>query len=281
MLAVLKTKIKKATPSIYKFLSILYVKAKRIRRHPIQDSKVEDGYNIIHLGTEYGGWSLVDEDSLKGSTIISAGLGEDASFDVEFASKYNATVIIVDPTPRAIEHFKLIESALGCPATQKYSEGGCQPISSYDLSLLNKNNLSLTTKALWDKNTTLKFYQPLDPNHVSHSIVNFQNNYSNKTKYIEVEAITLDTLISTLNIKLSDIPLMKFDIEGAEIEVLTRALNIGISPRQILVEFDELNVPSAKGFARVTKMDELLKNKGYKLLKTDGKSDFLYFKDDV
>jgi len=281
MLTVLKTKLKKTLPSTFKFLSVLYRKIKRIPRHPIQDSNVVDGYNIIHLGTEYGGWSLVDEDSLKGSTIISAGLGEDASFDVEFASKYNATVVLVDPTPRAISHFKQIKRALGCSATQKYSEGGCQPISSYDLSLLNKNSLSLTTKALWDKNTTLKFYEPPNPNHVSHSIVNYQNNYSNKTKYIEVEAITLDALISNLNIKPSDIPLMKFDIEGAEIEVLTRALNIGITPRQILVEFDELNVPSTKGFARVTEMDELLKNNGYTLLKTDGKADFLYFKDDA
>ena len=281
MFSSLKKTIKKLSPSTYEFVSNLYRKIMKIQRHPIQNYRVAEGYNIVHLGTEYGGWSYVDEDSLKGSTIISAGLGEDASFDVEFASKYHANIILVDPTPRAISHFKEIQSGLGCSSTQKYLDGGCQPISSYDLSKLNKNSLSLITKALWDKNTTVKFYEPPNSNHVSHSIVNYQNNFSEKTKYIEVEAITLDTLILNLNIKPSDIPLMKFDIEGAEIEVLTRSLSVGILPRQILVEFDELNVPSAKGFARVSKMDELLQNKGYKLLKTDGKANFLYFKADV
>ena len=71
---------------------------------------------------------------------------------------------------------------------------------------------------------------------------------------------------------------MKFDIEGAEIEVIKRCIEVGITPRQILVEFDELDVPSPKGFARVTEVDELLKNNGYKLLKTNGQADFLYLK---
>ena len=69
------------------------------------------------------------------------------------------------------------------------------------------------------------------------------------------------------------------DIEGAEIEVLTHCLSKGILPRQILVEFDELRVPSDKGFKRATKMDELLIKNGYKMLKTDGEADFLYYRD--
>lgn len=75
--------------------------------------KTVDEFNIIHLGSAYGGWSLVNEDALKECTIISAGLSEDASFDVEFATKYNAKVIIVDPTPRAISHFNEIVNSLG------------------------------------------------------------------------------------------------------------------------------------------------------------------------
>ena len=81
-----------------------------------------------------------------------------------------------------------------------------------------------------------------------------------------------------LTLNASDIPLMKFDIEGAEIEVIKRCIDVGVTPRQILVEFDELNIPSPKGFTRVTEIDKLLRNNGYKLLKTDGQSDFLYFK---
>ena len=159
-------------------LRIIYRKLKKVPRHPIQDSKVADGYNIIHLGSDYGGWSFVDDDDLEGSTIISAGLGEDASFDVEFASKYNAKVIVVDPTPRAITHFNEIQNSLGNVSQQNYSDDGCQPIRSYDLSKVKKDSLLLVAKALWNKNTSLKFFEPTNPEHVSHSIVNFQNNYS-------------------------------------------------------------------------------------------------------
>ena len=221
----------------------------------------------------------MNEDSLNGCTIISAGLGEDASFDIEFASRYNAKVIMVDPTPRAIIHFELIESSLGSTASQKYSNTGCQPIGSYDLSRIEKNNLVLVPKALWNENTSLDFYEPPNPENVSHSILNIQNYYSKSTKSIKVDAITLEFLLEELSLKVSDIPIMKLDIEGAEIEVLRRCVETGILTRQILVEFDELNFPSSKGLARVTEVDELLRNSGYNILKTDGQSNFLYYKE--
>ncbi len=259
-------------------LRLIYRKLKGVPRHPIQDSKNVEGFNIIQLGTEYGGWDFVDEQDLYGCTIISAGLGEDASFDVEFATKYNAKVIIVDPTPRAISHFEKIIEAIGKPSKHKYSQEGCQPIEAYNLSAVSEDNFTLITKALWNKNTNLKFFEPSNPSHVSHSINNYQNNYSENTKSIEVEAVTLDSLLVDLDLDKSDIPLIKLDIEGAEIEVIKRCIDVGIMPRQILVEFDELNVPSSKGFARVTEVDDLLRRNGYKLLKTDGQADFLYFK---
>ena len=272
----LKNLIKKLP--FFPLLRLIYRKLKRIPRHPLQDSKTVEGFNIIYLGTEYGGWSFVDEHDLSGCTIISAGLGEDASFDVEFASKYDAKVIIVDPTPRAISHFKKISESLGNSSKQEYSQDGCQPIGAYDLSSLSENNFLLVAKALWNENKRLKFFEPTNPNDVSHSIVNYLNDYSENTKSIEVEAVTLDSLLAELNLVASDIPLVKFDIEGAEIEVIKRCIEVGITPRQILVEFDELDVPSPKGFARVTEVDELLKNNGYKLLKTNGQADFLYLK---
>ena len=145
---------------LFPTLRLIYRKFKRIPRHPIQDSKTVDGFNIIHLGTVYGGWSFVDEQDLYGCTIISAGLGEDASFDIEFASKYNAKVIIVDPTPRAISHFKKITEAIGNPSKQHYLNNGCQPIDAYNLSDVTEDNITLITKALWNRNTNLKFFEP-------------------------------------------------------------------------------------------------------------------------
>lgn len=82
-------------------------------RHPIQNTKTSGDYSLERLGTEYGGWVFVDEKELYNSPIISAGLGEDASFDIEFVEKYNSEVTIVDPTPRAIQQFKEIKESLG------------------------------------------------------------------------------------------------------------------------------------------------------------------------
>ena len=261
---------------IFPFLKKFYQIIMRIPRHPIQDSPTIEGFNIIHLGSEYGGWNFVHDDCLKGSTIISAGLGEDASFDIEFATKYDAKVVIVDPTPRAIEYFKKIQDSLGKKATQKYIDGGCQPITAYDLSNLKQDNLTLIDKALWNENTALKFYSPSNPQNVSHSISNYQNNYSKETTSIDVDAVTLDSILNDLGLRSCDIPLIKLDIEGAEIEVLKSCMGIGILPRQILVEFDELN--EHKGFARVTEIHELLESNGYILLKTNGDADFLYLR---
>lgn len=259
-----------------KIKNIILEKLKK--RHPLLNFKEPKGYNLIYLGTEYGGWNFLHEDNLNNCTIISAGLGEDASFDIEFSSKYNAKVIIVDPTPRAIKHYSKIINSLGNKAKTEYKTGGKQPINAYNLSNLKKDNFILVEKALWNKNERLKFFSPPNPEHVSHSIINLQNQYNQNTNFIEVDAFTIDKLLDEVSLNKNDIPLIKLDIEGAEIEFLIDCFNKGFKPRQILVEFDELNFPSKRSFERVTNINQILINNNYQLLKTNGQSDFLYLK---
>ena len=264
---------------LYKPTRKLYEKLRNIPRHPLQDMRTVDGLDLVHLGTEYGGWTFVDDPNLSGCTIISAGLGEDASFDVEFAARYEANVIIVDPTPRAIKHFRGISDRLGRKRHCGYSQGGSQPVDAYDLSNLGAGSLTLVEKALWSESVMMKFFAPADPEHVSHSVVNFQHEYSDSTPHLDVQATSLAELIADLNLVPNEIPLIKLDIEGAEIEVLTRALlTDGFRPKQILVEFDELNVPSKRGFERVSMIHQILTESDYKMVRTDGKTDFLYLR---
>ena len=237
-----------------------------------------NGFKISFFGTKYGGWSFVEDGSLENSIIISAGLGEDASFDIEFASKYNAKIIFVDPTPRAIDHYDQIIDSLGTPSSKNYSNDGKQPIEAYDLSKFKKENFTLVKKALWNKNENIKFYNPVNPNHVSHSISNFQNNYLEDTNFIKVQSITIDKLLNDLKINKEDINLIKLDIEGAEIEVINDCINKGFKPRQILVEFDELSNPSKDVYMRVSGIHDLLIKNKYKLLTRNGISDFLYYR---
>jgi FkbM family methyltransferase len=238
--------------------------------------KVEKGPHLRRLGSAYGGWTFESSSDLESATILSCGLGEDASFDVEFAAAFHATVIIVDPTPRAIAHFAEIRRRFGLPADSAYSKGGKQPAEAYDLRAIAEPSLVLEPSALWVENTRLKFYAPKKAGHVSHSIVNLHNSSSPNAEYIEVSAVTLEHLIEKHH--LMTVPLMKLDIEGAEGKVIESALERHIYPRQLLVEFDEMNLPSDRSKEAAETTDGLLRHAGYACRYFDGMSNFLYIR---
>lgn len=247
-------------------------------KHPILKIKDSKKFKYSYLGSKHGGWFLVDDDISKESLILSVGLGEDASFDIELINKYHSKILILDPTPNAIDHYNNILNSIGNSKISSYSETGKQSISSYDLKNIDIKNFVFLPKALWTSSGKIKFYKPLNSDHISHSIINFQNNYSKFSEYIEVESICIDDLALQMKIDLKKITLMKLDIEGAEIEVLEDCMNKNFKPRQILVEFDELNLFSIKGYKRVYRAHNLLIKNGYQLLKNDKKSNFLYYK---
>ena len=162
---------------------------------------------------------------------------------------------------------------------ESYSQGGRQSVNAYDLSKVASHNLVMVDKALWNVPTVLKFFEPINPEHVSHSISNYQNSYSKETSYIEVEAITMSNLLESFEIEPNKLSLIKLDIEGAEIEVLTDCMEKGIFPKQILVEFDELNLHSKECYGKITRMNEMLVKNGYKMITNNGQADFLYYRE--
>jgi FkbM family methyltransferase len=238
---------------------------------------INKNHKTITLGNDYGGKGILDLPSLNNAKIISCGLGEDASFDVEFANKYNATVVIVDPTPRAIDHYNTIIEKIKNKG-QKLANFRTENIlkESYDLSETKEKQLVLEKFALWTEKTTLNFYLPINKNHVSHSIVNFQNSYvmDNEYDHIKVKTITISEIMDKHNI--NKIELLKLDIEGAEIEVLEKMLLDQIYPNQICVEFDGLNFPCKKAKSDFEKIDLMLRTNHYILIYYDGLADFTY-----
>lgn len=124
------------------------------------------------------------------------------------------------------------------------------------------------------RSQNLEIFRAQNPDHVSHSIVNYQNEYSQDTAFIEVPAITPETLLSRHQLK--TVPLMKLDIEGAEIEVIRHLIEKSVLPRQILVEFDEMNFPTKRSKANAENTDKLLKQAGYSCRYFDGLANFLY-----
>ena len=226
--------------------------------------------DLIRLGSAYGGWTLVDTQDLQGTLLLSLGLGEDASFDIEFASRFSAGVVICDPTPRAVEHFDQIQTHLGQGPSRGYVDGGKQPVDSYDLSRVTADQINLVARAVADRSGSIRFYAPSDPEHVSHSIINFQNSYSSTTPHIEVEAIAAAELLELVADE--SVSVVKMDIEGAETLVLPQLLDTGFHPQQILVEFDELNFPSRRATATFQRMHGLLLESGYEVTYWDHRS---------
>lgn len=235
---------------------------------------VDDVEGLVRLGSKYGGWTIQDDEALHSCIAISCGLGEDASFDVEFASRYGADVILVDPTPRSIRHFESVAGRTGKPAVQTYVKGGCQPVEAYELSSVRADQLRLEAKALWTTEEPVRFYKPANPAHVSHS-VKFKAG-EGEADYILVPTITIDKL-------LAEVPgerfgLLKMDIEGAETEILDSIARWPALPRQILVEFDVLRKANAGSKAEVERIDALLRDHGYACRHFDGERNYLYLR---
>lgn len=244
----------------------------RLMRKP--DVQIIPASGMLRLGSAYGGWEFLDRDYLNNATIVSAGLGVDASFDVEFARRYGATILLVDPTPKAIAHFDQLKARAGQPASQSYVAGGHQPVEAYPMEWTDGSHFRLAPYALWNDAGTMRFFMPADSSHVSHSLINFQHGYGNEGEHIEVETIRLSDLLSQQHIAAP--ALMKLDIEGAEIEVLRSMMEDGIRPKQLLIEYDELIVRTRKAMDRVNGSIAMLRANGYQCRHFDGDSNFLF-----
>ena len=102
-------------------------------RMQIQGTKYRGNLELIKLGSAYGGWSLVSHPSLFNGLVISAGAGEDISFDVEIVNFFDAKVVLVDPTPRAVDHYYKVASRFGRTNENSYDMGGRQEPDAYEL----------------------------------------------------------------------------------------------------------------------------------------------------
>jgi len=247
-------------------------------RMTIQSVKYRGDLELIKLGSEYGGWSVINHPSLFDSWVVSAGAGEDISFDVAMVNFFKAKVVLVDPTPRAVDHYNKVASRFGKAGERPHEVGGRQEPESYELTNCSRENLLLVSQALWNDQTELQFYKPKNREHVSHSINNFQNRYKNDGEHIIVSANTLKNIMEEVNVS-EKISLLKLDIEGAEHEVIESMLSDQIRPKQLLVEYDELRTFSTQGRARVQRTHRSLLGNGYQLLHCDDGYNFLYYRE--
>ena len=233
---------------------------------------------IKYLGTPYGGWYFSEKSLSKKPTLLSGGVGEDISFEIEFLNNFNSKVYFVDPTPRSITHIDKIIENLGKQKSVEFDiKSGNQPIEAYDLSSVQRDDFLLIKKALYNQtDLIIKFFKPPNEEHVSHSISNYQNAFSKKTDYIEVTTTTVKNIINQYEIDHLDI--LKLDIEGAENQVIPNLLKKKIFPTQILVEFDELATNFISPYLKALTIFLKLKIHSYELVKTNQFPNFLFVK---
>jgi FkbM family methyltransferase len=225
---------------------------------------------LIRLGSDYGGWHMVDTGSLSGSVLVSGGLGEDATFDLEFIKRFGAVALAVDPTPKAILHYYQIARAFGQAKTASYSRSGKQPIEGYDLHKVDGRNFSLAPLALWSSSGLLEFIPPANPNYVSGRLA---ATYSSQTltqsggSYTVVSS-TLKDLIHAYSLPTPSV--IKLDIEGAGNSVLRHMCSEQIFPEQILVELEELSFRDSAYAAEAAELRQFLWDYGYELVAREG-----------
>ena len=218
---------------------------------------------LIRLGTTYGGWLIPTANGLDaGSTCYLAGAGEDISFDCELAVRFHCAVRIIDPTPRAIEHFRQLENAVrnGRNFSINNSSNEFYAIGPQDF-----DHLVFLPIGLADEDMELKFFLPKNPAHVSCSIRNLQ-----RTKdYFTAQCHRLATIMSQQGD--SRVDLLKMDIEGAEYSVIRDMVSHDLLPHILLIEFDEAHTPlDRRAHNRIGEHIRLLVRAGMRCIAVEG-----------
>ena len=158
------------------------------------------------FGTEYGGWCLATDGIDGDSVVYSFGVGEDISFDSAVIKAYGMQVHAFDPTPRSASWLTT------------------QPVS--DRFVFHPYGLA-------DRDGVMRFYEPKDRRHVSHSTI--QHGDIDHDRAHEWQVRRLETIMEELGHEHIDV--LKMDIEGGEYSVIESLCRGAVRPAQILVEF--------------------------------------------
>lgn len=176
---------------------------RRLRGRPRQGVQVTRTWEM--MGNQYGGYA-VDASLLSSESVIySFGIGEDVSFDLAMIERFGATVHGFDPTPRSVAW-----------------------VESQDLP----REFVLHALGLANYDGTASFDPPLDPTHISHTLLERKQSRGGK---VTVPVKRLSTIARELGHRAVDV--LKMDIEGAEYGVIEQLAAEDLPVRQLLVEF--------------------------------------------
>ncbi|MHA7898278.1 MAG: FkbM family methyltransferase [Henriciella sp.] len=173
--------------------------------------RYQDTEKIIAAGDANYDWKYLAEpiQNITDPVIICAGAGINISFEIALAEKFpNAKALILDPSPQSVKHFENVQLP---------------------------KNLRFVPVGLAGSDSVLKFFRPTLPG--VGSLSTLQLNPGND--YFELPVKCVRTLLEELSASPEQLALLKFDIEGAEHEVIDNIISENILPRQVAFEFDQ------------------------------------------
>ena len=230
---------------------------------------------VVYLGSEYGKKPIPKKiNGIK--YLISAGVGEDVSFDLELYNLNQLEIIFIDPTPRAFNHFFEVTSNLGQIKRIDYNLSGKQIVDSYDLTKVRLEHLHFINKALFDKdNENITLYAPANENFVSYSVSNNNNKNRIESKSINVKTITITSIVKEFNIN-EDQTILKLDIEGSESQVINSIFNDNFFPKILIVEIDELYEDFFRNYYFSRRLIKNIKKANYKFIGSVNAFDYCF-----
>ncbi|MEX2215041.1 MAG: FkbM family methyltransferase [Phycisphaeraceae bacterium] len=156
-------------------------------------------------GSLDGLWCISPRGLSESSIVYSLGVGTDISFDLSLIEVFGLNVWAFDPTPKSLQ----------------WLQGQTLP-----------DEFHIVPAGIADYDGEATFAPPIDPQHVSHTML---DRPATASQAITVPVKTLNTIMRELGH--SRIDLLKMDIEGAEYAVLDAMLASTLRPAQLLVEF--------------------------------------------
>lgn len=195
-------------PSSYGLALRAYNGANKVlARHvlPIAVRFDREKFDLQALGQGDGAWVIPSNLIGRGSICYCVGVGTDISFDIQLAAR-GASVFCFDPTPRSIEYMRTCE---------------------YD-----RDRITFFPIGIWRENTELKFFSPMNSQHVNYSTRNIHGT----SEYFTADCRRLTTVMAQLGH--DHIDLLKLDIEGSWYEVIQDVIETKIPIKVLCVEFD-------------------------------------------
>lgn len=201
---------------------------------------------VEHLGTNYGGWRIPKNDLSKLKHVISAGIGEDISFETDLIKvNTNVNIYLFDPTPPGFNHIKLFKEYNDFPERLLINSGKKKhpkdkTNQSYPkLEYEEIKRLMYYSLGLEELPTQLKLALPKSSEILSYS----KEFVSDSDNYIICECLPVSKILTEhLNLNGADIDLIKMDIEGSEYGVVNDLIRHNIFPRLVIFEIHMFNL---------------------------------------